>query len=136
MKRRNHFTPTPPKFTTLLLLHFLPNSTICSQVKKGEHALTGHNVAVKMINRQRIKSQDCVAKIRREIENMKLFRHPHIVKLYQVISTPTDIFLIMEYVPGNLYVDVTEEGRKSQGDSIEKPGKVMANMCASPNMTE
>ena len=31
---------------------------------------------------------------------MKLFRHPHIVKLYQVISTPTDIFLIMEYVPG------------------------------------
>ena len=35
-----------------------------------------------------------------EIENMKLFRHPHIVKLYQVISTPTDIFLIMEYVPG------------------------------------
>jgi 5'-AMP-activated protein kinase catalytic alpha subunit len=58
--------------------HYLIGATIGSgtfgKVKKGEHALTGHNVAVKMINRQRIKTQDCVAKIRREIENMKLFR--------------------------------------------------------------
>ena len=29
-----------------------------------------------------------------------MYRHPHIIKLYQVISTPTDIFMVMEYVSG------------------------------------
>lgn len=47
----------------------------------GEHVLTKHKVAVKILNRQKIKSLDVVGKIRREIQNLKLFRHPHIIKL-------------------------------------------------------
>jgi serine/threonine protein kinase len=47
----------------------------------GEHQLTKHKVAVKILNRQKIKSLDVVGKIRREIQNLKLFRHPHIIKL-------------------------------------------------------
>ena len=70
------------------------------KVKVGFHQLTGHKVAVKILNRQKIKNLDVVGKIRREIQNLKLFRHPHIIKLYQVISTPTDIFMVMEYVSG------------------------------------
>lgn len=46
------------------------------------HQLTGHKVAVKILNRQKIKNLDVVGKIRREIQNLKLFRHPHIIKLY------------------------------------------------------
>nr|BBG74243.1 AMP-activated protein kinase alpha [Riptortus pedestris] len=75
------------------------------KVKIGEHQLTKHKVAVKILNRQKIKSLDVVGKIRREIQNLKLFRHPHIIKLYQVISTPTDIFMIMEYVSGGELFD-------------------------------
>nr|ALE20551.1 AMPK [Leptinotarsa decemlineata] len=75
------------------------------KVKMGEHQLTKHKVAVKILNRQKIKSLDVVGKIRREIQNLKLFRHPHIIKLYQVISTPTDIFMIMEYVSGGELFD-------------------------------
>jgi len=48
----------------------------------GIHQLTGHKVAIKVLNRQKIKSLDVVGKIRREIQNLKLFRHPHIIKLY------------------------------------------------------
>lgn len=48
----------------------------------GEHQLTGHKVAVKILNRQKIRSLDVVGKIKREIQNLKLFRHPHIIKLY------------------------------------------------------
>lgn len=33
------------------------------------------------MNRQKIKSLDVVGKIRREIQNLKLFRHPHVIKL-------------------------------------------------------
>ncbi|TRZ06367.1 hypothetical protein HGM15179_020740 [Zosterops borbonicus] len=48
----------------------------------GKHELTGHKVAVKILNRQKIRSLDVVGKIRREIQNLKLFRHPHIIKLF------------------------------------------------------
>ena len=54
------------------------------KVKMGEHQKTKHKVAIKILNRQKIKSLDVVGKIRREIQNLKLFRHPHIIKLYQV----------------------------------------------------
>nr|CAD7202680.1 unnamed protein product [Timema douglasi] len=74
-------------------------------ISVGEHQVTKHKVAVKILNRQKIKSLDVVGKIRREIQNLKLFRHPHIIKLYQVISTPTDIFMIMEYVSGGELFD-------------------------------
>ena len=56
-------------------------------------------------------SLDVAEKIRREIKILKLFRHPHIIKLYEVISTPTDIFMIMEYVSGGELFDyIGEEG--------------------------
>lgn len=84
------------------------------KVKIGEHQLTGHKVAVKILNRQKIKSLDVVGKIRREIQNLKLFRHPHIIKLYQVISTPTDIFMIMEYVSGGELFDYIVKHGKLQ----------------------
>ena len=43
---------------------------------------------------------EVVNKTKREIENALRFRHPHIIKMYQVYSSPTDLFLVMEYVPG------------------------------------
>ncbi|XP_062279825.1 5'-AMP-activated protein kinase catalytic subunit alpha-2 isoform X1 [Scomber scombrus] len=82
------------------------------KVKIGVHQLTGHKVAVKILNRQRIRSLDVVGKIKREIQNLKLFRHPHIIKLYQVISTPTDFFMVMEYVSGGELFDyICKHGR-------------------------
>ncbi|XP_044744553.1 5'-AMP-activated protein kinase catalytic subunit alpha-2 [Coccinella septempunctata] len=88
------------------------------KVKIGEHQLTKHKVAVKILNRQKIKSLDVVGKIRREIQNLKLFRHPHIIKLYQVISTPSDIFMIMEYVSGGeLFQHIVDHGKLKEQDA-------------------
>ncbi|XP_015190331.1 PREDICTED: 5'-AMP-activated protein kinase catalytic subunit alpha-2 [Polistes dominula] len=88
------------------------------KVKIGEHVLTKHKVAVKILNRQKIKSLDVVGKIRREIQNLKLFRHPHIIKLYQVISTPTDIFMIMEYVSGGELFDyIVKHGKLKEHEA-------------------
>lgn len=52
----------------------------------GQHELTKHQVAVKILNRQKIRSLDVVGKIRREIQNLKLFRHPHIIKLWVAVT--------------------------------------------------
>ena len=74
-------------------------------MKMANHELTGHKVAVKILNRQKIQSLDVAEKIRREIQILKMFRHPHIIKLYEVITTPTDIFMIMEFVSGGELFD-------------------------------
>ncbi|KAK7580444.1 hypothetical protein V9T40_001073 [Parthenolecanium corni] len=88
------------------------------KVKIGEHQLTKHKVAVKILNREKIKSLDVVSKIRREIQNLKLFRHPHIIKLYQVISTPSDIFMIMEYVSGGELFDyIVKHGKLKEHEA-------------------
>lgn len=50
-------------------------------------------------------SLDVAEKIRREIQVLKLFRHPHIIKLYEVITTPSHIFMIMEFVGGGELFD-------------------------------
>lgn len=36
--------------------------------------------------------------VRREIKILRLFMHPHIIRLYEVIETPADIYVVMEYV--------------------------------------
>lgn len=40
----------------------------------------------------------CLPAVRREIKILRLFMHPHIIRLYEVIETPTDIYVVMEYV--------------------------------------
>ncbi|XP_077980934.1 5'-AMP-activated protein kinase catalytic subunit alpha-2-like [Glandiceps talaboti] len=102
--------------------HYLLGETLgvgtFGKVKIGEHQITGHKVAVKILNRQKIKSLDVVGKIRREIQNLKLFRHPHIIKLYQVISTPTDIFMVMEYVSGGELFDyIVKHGKLKEHEA-------------------
>uniref|UniRef100_K1Q1C5 non-specific serine/threonine protein kinase n=1 Tax=Magallana gigas TaxID=29159 RepID=K1Q1C5_MAGGI len=88
------------------------------KVKIATHQLTNHKVAVKILNRQKIKSLDVVSKIKREIQNLKLFRHPHIIKLYQVISTPTDIFMVMEYVSGGELFDyIVKHGKLKEPEA-------------------
>ena len=85
------------------------------KVKMANHELTGHKVAVKILNRQKIQSLDVAEKIRREIQILKMFRHPHIIKLYEVITTPTDIFMIMEYVSGGELFDyIVKHGKSSE----------------------
>ncbi|XP_015784990.1 5'-AMP-activated protein kinase catalytic subunit alpha-2 [Tetranychus urticae] len=88
------------------------------KVKTATHQLTGHKVAVKILNREKIKNLDVVGKIRREIQNLKLFHHPHIIKLYQVISTPTDIFMVMEYVAGGeLFEYIVKHGKLKESEA-------------------
>ena len=46
------------------------------------HEPTGIKVGVKILNRKKIASLDMVQKIRREIQFLKVLRHPHIIRLY------------------------------------------------------
>ncbi|CAM8965082.1 hypothetical protein QQ045_005349 [Rhodiola kirilowii] len=105
---------------------FLPNYKLgktlgigsFGKVKIAEHVLTGHKVAIKILNRRKIKNMDMEEKVRREIKILRLFMHPHIIRLYEVVETPTDIYVVMEYVKsGELFDYIVEKGRLQEDEA-------------------
>lgn len=44
--------------------------------------------------------------MKREIKVMRSFNHPHIIKHYEFIDTPSDIFMVIEYASGGELFDV------------------------------
>jgi 5'-AMP-activated protein kinase catalytic alpha subunit len=50
-------------------------------VAVGEHERTGLKVAIKILNRKKIKSLDMSEKVLREITNLKKLAYPHICRL-------------------------------------------------------
>ena len=62
--------------------------------------MTGQKVAVKVLNKSKMKGMQMLEKIKREISILDGLNHPHITRLYELVDTPTDIFVIMEYVAG------------------------------------
>ncbi|XP_041004441.1 SNF1-related protein kinase catalytic subunit alpha KIN10 isoform X3 [Juglans microcarpa x Juglans regia] len=88
------------------------------KVKIAEHILTGHKVAVKILNRRKIRNMEMEEKVRREIKILRLFMHPHIIRLYEVVDTPADIYVVMEYVKsGELFDYIVEKGRLQEDEA-------------------
>ncbi|XP_060174639.1 serine/threonine protein kinase OSK1-like isoform X3 [Lycium barbarum] len=88
------------------------------KVKIAEHLLTGHKVAIKILNRRKMKTLDMEEKLRREIKIGSLFVHPHVIRLYEVIETPSDIYVVMEYVKsGELFDYIVQKGRLQEDEA-------------------
>ncbi|OCH92968.1 CAMK/CAMKL/AMPK protein kinase [Obba rivulosa] len=81
------------------------------KVKMAVHTVTGHKVAMKFISKQVIAATKTKTRVQREVEYMRTLRHPHIIKLYEVISTPTDIIIVLEYAGGELFNYIVQNGR-------------------------
>ena len=81
---------------------------------EATNEITGHKVAIKILNKRKVRKQGMSAKVKREIKAMKVLSHPHIIALHQVIDVPSDIFLVMELAQGgDLYDHLLERGRVS-----------------------
>ncbi|KAK4432230.1 CBL-interacting serine/threonine-protein kinase [Sesamum alatum] len=75
----------------------------CGAFAKVYHARdlrTGQSVAIKSISKQRILRGNLAAHVKREIVIMRKLRHPHIVRLHEVLATKTKIYFVMEYAKG------------------------------------
>jgi carbon catabolite-derepressing protein kinase len=84
------------------------------KVKLAVHRGTGQQVALKIIARKKLISRDMVGRVEREIEYLQLLRHPHIIKLYTVIKTPTEIIMVLEYAGGELFDYIVSHGRMQE----------------------
>lgn len=77
--------------------------------------LTGNKVAIKILNRKKIKAQGVLEKVRREIKTLRKFNHPHIIKHFEFIDTPSDIFIVLEYAAnGELYDYISRREKVSE----------------------
>lgn len=74
-----------------------------AKVKLGRHLLTGEKVAIKIMNKKDL--GDDLPRVKVEIEAMKNLSHQHVCRLYQVIETSTQIFIVLEYCPGGELFD-------------------------------
>ncbi|KAJ3768424.1 snf 1 [Lentinula raphanica] len=83
-------------------------------VRMAVHTVTNHIVAMKYISKAAISREKTKNRVKREYDYMRLLKHPHIIKLYEVINTPTDIVFVLEYAGGELFNHIVQNGRMEE----------------------
>ncbi|CAL5410166.1 unnamed protein product [Camellia sinensis] len=54
-----------------------------AKVKFGRNVETGENVAIKVLNKEKLLRHKMIDQIKREISTMKLIRHPNVIRIYE-----------------------------------------------------
>ncbi|KAH7544986.1 CBL-interacting serine/threonine-protein kinase 12 [Ziziphus jujuba] len=72
---------------------------------------TGENVAIKVIDKEKILKSGLIAHIKREISILRRVRHPNIVQLFEVMATKAKIYFVMEFVRGGELFNKVAKGR-------------------------
>eukprot|EP00732_Lithocolla_globosa_P003556 Lithocolla_globosa_v1_NODE_2903_length_1830_cov_9.584225.p1 type:complete len:595 gc:universal NODE_2903_length_1830_cov_9.584225:31-1815(+) len=75
------------------------------KVKLGYQLQNREKVAIKVIEKASIENERQVKRIQKEIRFLKLLSHPSIVKVYDVLETEKEIFIVMEYASGGELFD-------------------------------
>lgn len=96
--------PKVKKIANYILERSIGEGTF-GKVKLGRHCVTGERVAIKILEKDKICDVSDVERVAREIHILKLIRHPNIVQLYEIIETPKQLYLIMEYANGGELFD-------------------------------
>lgn len=87
------------------------------KVKKARES-SGRLVAIKSIRKDKIKDEQDLLHIRREIEIMSSLNHPHIIAIHEVFENSSKIVIVMEYASrGDLYDYISERPRLNERDA-------------------
>ncbi|GMH10012.1 hypothetical protein Nepgr_011853 [Nepenthes gracilis] len=84
------------------------------KVYHARNVETGQGVAIKSVSKQKVIKGGHVAHIKREISIMRQLRHPHIIKLFEVLATKTKIYFVMELAKGGELFAKVAKGRFSE----------------------
>ncbi|EGG01679.1 phosphotransferase [Melampsora larici-populina 98AG31] len=131
-------------FGPYLLLQTLGEGEF-GKVKLGVHSSPdrwGEEVAIKLIKRGNVDTQARMIKVAREIDVLKLVKHPNIVRLYDVIETEKYIGIVLEYASGGeLFDHILAHRYLKEKDasklfaqliSGDRSNDLMATSCGSP----
>ncbi|EJU05937.1 Pkinase-domain-containing protein [Dacryopinax primogenitus] len=111
------------------------------RVKLAHHMITQQVACVKIVPKSAIltsrvslsaiaegveKDERLMMAIEREICIMKLIDHPHLVKLFDVFETDTDMYMLLEYVPnGELFDHICARGRLPVAEALHYFRQIM-----------
>ena len=88
------------------------------KVRLGQSNINHQYVAVKILEKKRIKDQSDMLRIKLEIKILKSSKHPNIIELYEIIETEEYIYLIMEYASGGELFDyIVSKNKLSERES-------------------
>lgn len=87
------------------------------KVKLAYHISTGQRVALKIINRKVLAKSDMQGRVEREISYLRLLRHPHIIKLYDVIKSKEEIIMVIEYAGKELFDYIVQRGKMEENEA-------------------
>ncbi|EFC45839.1 predicted protein, partial [Naegleria gruberi] len=76
-----------------------------SKVKYGQDMNDGTTWAIKIIDRKMIQQENLESQLRREIAIMKLLSHRHVIRLREVLQSPSNIYIVLELVTGGELFD-------------------------------
>lgn len=67
------------------------------KVKLASHNITKEKVAIKVLEKDKVKDESDRERVSREIQILKILRHPNIIQLYEILEDEDYLFLITEY---------------------------------------
>ena len=88
------------------------------KVNLGIHKLTNEAVAIKILEKSKIKTEENLKRINEEINNLKEINNINIVQLYEILEDKNNYYLIFEYISGGeLFSYIINEERLNEQQS-------------------
>nr|XP_043619130.1 CBL-interacting serine/threonine-protein kinase 23 [Erigeron canadensis] len=89
-----------------------------AKVKFARNVETGENVAIKILDKEKVLKHKMITQIKREISTMKLIRHPNVIRMYEVMASKTKIYIVLEFVTGGeLFDKIATKGRLKEDEA-------------------
>lgn len=89
-----------------------------AKVKFARNTETGENVAIKILDKEKVLRHKMIGQIKREITTMKLIKHPNIIRMYEVMASKTKVYIVLEFVTGGeLFDKISCRGRLKEDEA-------------------
>ena len=89
-----------------------------SKVKLAVHKPTNEKVAIKIIKKSKILSDKDNLRISRELSILRILNSQYTLKLYEIIDSPAEVWIVCEYIPdGELYDYIVKNHRVKESES-------------------
>lgn len=87
-------------------------------------------VAVKAVEDRRLLLPGATLRLRSEALLAASLDHPYICKIYELVETPTDAFIVMEFVEGETLASVLQRGRPPLAQTLQFAREIAEGLAA------
>jgi len=122
-----------PSPAPLIIGHYMIGDALgegtFGKVRQGTHTITGEKVAIKILEKSKIRTEGDLTRVTREIKILKKARHSNCIRLLEVIDTQKQIFLMTEYLDaGELFDYIVEKHRLEEREASQIFAQILAGV--------